>query len=60
MNDIVNKSFKLGEKILENMIVRKVMRSLLERFRPKVIAIAELVGSLQTYELNLARPRKRP
>lgn len=35
LNDIVNLSFNLGEKILENQVVKKVMRSL----RPKVTAI---------------------
>ena len=49
--------------------VRKVLRSLLERFHAKIIAIeeskdidkiplTELVGNLQTYELGLTRIRK--
>jgi hypothetical protein len=55
------------KKIPESRIVRKIMRSLLERFKPKAIAIEEnknldfvkieyLVGSLQTYELP--QPKK--
>ncbi|XP_022854061.1 uncharacterized protein LOC111375463 [Olea europaea var. sylvestris] len=68
LNDIVNSSFNLGEKIFESKIVRKVLRSLPERFRPKVtmieesmdldmIKIEELVGSLQTYELTISQPK---
>jgi hypothetical protein len=55
INDIVNSSFNLGEKILDNRIVRKIMRSLPERFRPKVTAnevVEEVVGFLQNYELT--------
>ncbi|XP_022866044.1 uncharacterized protein LOC111385848 [Olea europaea var. sylvestris] len=69
LNDIVNSSFDLGERIPEPKIVRKVLRSLPEKFRPKVTAIEEskdldtikieeLVGSLQTYELTISQPRK--
>ncbi|XP_022870546.1 uncharacterized protein LOC111389800 [Olea europaea var. sylvestris] len=69
LNDIVNSSFNLGERILETKIVRKVLRSLPERFRPKVTAIEEskdldevkieeLVGSLQTYELTILQHKK--
>ncbi|CAI9778670.1 unnamed protein product [Fraxinus pennsylvanica] len=65
LNDIVNSSFSLGEKILESKIVCKVLRSLPEKFRPKVTAIEEskdlnsvkvekLVGSLQIYEYHLS------
>ncbi|XP_041003861.1 uncharacterized protein LOC121249203 [Juglans microcarpa x Juglans regia] len=61
LNDVVNSRFNLGDRIPENRIVRKVLRSLPERFLPKVTAIEEskdldsmrieeLVGSLQTYE----------
>ena len=64
--DIVNSSFNLGETILEPKIVRKVLRSLSERFHANIIAIkelkdinkillTELVGNLQTYELGLTR-----
>ena len=64
--DIVNSAFNLGETILEPKIVRKVLRSLSERFHAKITAIEEskdidkipltkLVGNLQTYELGLTR-----
>ena len=63
LKDIVNSAFNLGETILEPKIVRKVLRSLLERFHAKITAIEEsndidripltgLVGNLQTYELG--------
>ena len=66
LKDIVNSAFNLGETIPEPEIVRKVLRSLPERFHAKIIAIEEskdidkiplieLVGSLQTYELGLTR-----
>ena len=62
----MNSAFNLGETIPEPRIVRKVLRSLLERFHVKVSAIeeskdidqiplTELVGNLQTYELGLTR-----
>ena len=62
----MNSTFNLGETILEPKIVRKVLRSLLERFHAKIMAIeeskdidkiplTELVGNLQTYELGLSR-----
>ena len=62
----MNSTFNLGETILEPKIVRKVLRSILERFHAKIIAIeeskaidkiplTELVGNLQTYELELTR-----
>ena len=64
--DIVNSAFNLRETILEPKVVRKVLRSLLERFHAKIIAIEEskdidkilltdLVNNLQTYELGLTR-----
>ena len=66
LKDIVNSAFNLEETILEPKIVRKVLRSLLERFHAKITAIkelkdidkiplTELVGNLQTYELGLTR-----
>ena len=62
----MNSVFNLGETILEPKIVRKVLRSLPERFHAKIMAIeesndidkiplTELVGNLQTYELGLTR-----
>ena len=66
LKDIVNLAFNLGEIIPEPKIVRKVLRSLPERFHAKIMAIeeskdidkiplTELVGNLQTYELGLTR-----
>ena len=69
LKDIVNSAFNLGEQIPEPKIVRKVLRSLPERFHAKIIAIegsenidtiplTKLIGNLQTYELGLSRLRK--
>ena len=66
LKDIVNSAFNLRETIPEPKIVRKVLRSLPERFHAKITAIEEskdiikipltkLVGNLQTYELGLSR-----
>ena len=66
LKDIVNPAFNLGETIHESKIVRKVLRSLPERFHAKITAIeeskdidkiplTELVGNLQAYELGLTR-----
>ena len=66
LKDIVNSAFNLGETIHEPKIVRKVLKSLLERFHAKItmikkskdidkIPLTELVGNLQTYELGLSR-----
>ena len=66
LKDIVNSAFNLGETIPEPEIVRKVLRSLPERFHAKIIAIEEskdidkiplieLVGNLQTYKSGLTR-----
>ena len=66
LKDIVNLAFKFGETILEPKIVRKVLRSLPERFHAKItvieeskdvdkIPLTELVGNMQTYELGLTR-----
>ena len=60
LRDIVNSAFNLGEAIPEPKIVRKVLRSLPERFHAKItmieeskdidkIHLTELVGNLQTY-----------
>ena len=57
LKDIVNSTFNFGETILEPKVVRKVLRSLLERFHPKItvieeskdidkIPLTELVGNL--------------
>ena len=66
MKDIVNLAFNLEETIPKPKAVRKVLRSLLERFHAKItvieeskdidsIPLTELVGNLQTYELGLTR-----
>ena len=66
LKDIVNSTLNFGEQILKPKIVRKVLRSLPERFHAKITAIEEskdmdeipltkLVSNLQTYELGLTR-----
>ena len=63
--EIANESLLLGEKIPESEIVRKVLRSLLEKFDMKVTAIEEahditklkldkLFGSLLTFEITIS------
>ena len=69
LNDIVNSAYNLGEIYDQPKIVRKILRSLTENFRPKVTAITEskdvdsipideLVESLQSYELDLPKTSK--
>ena len=41
LNDIVNSTFNLRETIPESEVVRKVVRSLPERFHAKITAIKE-------------------
>ena len=64
LNEIVIVKLILGEKNEDTQVVRKILRSLPESFRAKVITIdeskdldeikiQELIGSLQTYELGL-------
>ena len=66
LKDIMNSTFNLEETIPKPKIVRKVLRSLPERFHFKIIIIkeskdidqiplTELVRNLQTYELGLTR-----
>ena len=66
LKNIINSAFNFGETIPELKIVRKMLRSLPERFHAKITAIkeskdiekiplTELVGNLQTYELGLIR-----
>ena len=68
-NDTVNFAYNLGEIYDQPKIVRKILRSLTKDFRPKVTAITEskdmdsilvdeLVGSLQSYELDLPKTSK--
>ena len=69
LNDIVNSAYNLGEIYDQPKIVSKILRFLTEDFRPKVTAITksedvdfipvdELVGSLQSYELDLPKTSK--
>ena len=69
LNDIVNSTYNLGEIYDQPKIIRKILRFLTEDFRPKVIAITEskdvdsipvdeLVGSFQSYELDLPKTSK--
>ena len=66
LKDIVNSAFNLSEEISKPKIVRKIFRSLPERFHAKItvieeskdidtIPLTELNGNLQTYELDLVR-----
>ena len=66
LKDIVNSAFNLKEIIPESKIVKKVLRSLPERFHAKITAteeskdidkipLTELVGNLQIYKLGLTR-----
>ena len=68
-NETVNFAYNLGEIYDQPKIVRKILRSLTKDFRPKVTAITEskdvdsilvdeLVGSLQSYELDLPKTSK--
>ena len=41
LNDIVNSAYNLGEIYNQPKIVRKILRSLSENFRPKVTAISK-------------------
>jgi hypothetical protein len=69
MSDLRNSMMSLGKPISDVKLIRKILRSLLERFRIKVttieeskdleeMKIEELVGSLQTYELSLHPVKK--
>ena len=69
LNDIIDSAYNLSEIYDQPKIVRKILRFLTEDFRPKVTAITEskdvnsisvdeLVGSLQSYELDLTKTNK--
>jgi hypothetical protein len=69
MSDLRNSIVSLGKTISDVKLIRKIIRSLPERFRIKVttieeskdleeMKIEELVGSLQTYELSLPPVKK--
>ena len=66
LKDILNSTFNLGETIPESKIVRKMLRSLPDKFQAKItvieeskdidkIPLTELIENLQTYELGLTR-----
>ena len=66
LNEVVIGKFNLGEKTEDSKVVRKILRSLSESFRAKVIAIEEskdldkikvqeLIGFLQTYKHSLPK-----
>ena len=67
--DIANEAFALGERISEEKLVRKALRSLPKRFVYKVTAIEEakdvrkmrldeMIGSLRTFEMTLEEDRQ--
>jgi hypothetical protein len=69
MSNLRNQIVSLGETVSDAKLIRKILRSLPERFRIKVttieeskdleeMKIEELVGSLQTYELSLPIVKK--
>ena len=69
LNDIVNSAYYLGKIYDQPKVVRKILRSLTENFRPKVTAITEsrdvdsipvdeLIRSLQSYEFDLSKTSK--
>ena len=72
LSDIANEYFALGEKLENNVLVRKIVRVLPDRFQTKLTAIEEakdldtmkveeLMGSLQTFELNQQiRQKEKP
>ena len=39
--NIINSHFNIGERILDSKVVRKILKFLINRFRPKVINIEE-------------------
>lgn len=64
MREISNTSFALGEKMSEEKLARKILRSLPKRFVMKVTTIEEAqyisnikvdepIGSLQTFEMTM-------
>jgi len=59
INDLRNLMVSLGKKVSDAKLIKKILRSLPERFKIKVTSIEEkLVGSLQTYEYSLPPVKK--
>ncbi|KAG9444873.1 hypothetical protein H6P81_016213 [Aristolochia fimbriata] len=63
ITDIANQSANLGDRIPQDQLVKKVLRSLCSKFKMKRIALEEsrslnvmtldeLIGSLKTFEMN--------
>jgi hypothetical protein len=68
VEELVNEMKALGEKIEEPSLVHKILRSLLDRFNPKVSAIKELndrktlefyqlLGTLTAYEMRIVKDK---
>jgi hypothetical protein len=68
VEELVNAMKGLGEKIEESILVQKILRSLLDKFNPKVSAIEELndlktlsidqlLGTLTTYEMRINKDK---
>jgi hypothetical protein len=68
VEELVNAMKGLGEKIEESILVQKILRSLLDKFNPKVSAIEELndlktlsidqlLGTLTAYEMRINKDK---
>lgn len=68
--DIANEAFPRGEKYSKTKLVRKTLRSVLQRFAHKVeeieeardvnsMKLSELMGSSHTFEINLKQKKKQ-
>jgi uncharacterized lipoprotein YehR (DUF1307 family) len=68
VEELVNAMKGLGEKIQESIFVQKILRSLLDKFNPKVSAIEELndlktlsieklLGTLTAYEMRINKDK---
>ena len=69
VSDVVNKAANIGDPFVDVRVIKKVLRSLPDRFHAKVTAIREakdvselqldtLMGNLETYELELSEDKK--
>jgi hypothetical protein len=68
VEELVNAMKGLGEKIEESILIHKILRSLLDKFNPKVFAIEELndlktlsidqlLGTLTAYEMRINKDK---
>jgi hypothetical protein len=68
VEELVNAMKGLGEKIEESILVQKILRSLLDKFNPKVFAIEELndlktlsidklLGTLTSHEMRINKDK---